>query len=305
MTFAKQLELHLDRILGSSAEKRQRAEACGIDYNYYVMIASGAKNPPSDEKILEIAQKLKLSDHEAVNLMTLAIRDKAKEPETKGILARALEAMEKRTAATNDFTKQKTPANVIALKAETHTIPIYTTIKAGNGEMGTSNSDLYKQVDQVNRQITETEEKQIALVEEFASGNMPKAIVQKAVEKAEMEKAGLLKRLETLQQEIIRTEGLKVTSRDVCEFAAIARCSIEDAEGLPLKNMFTRFGVTVSISRNSAKIKVSPAVFADDTDTFGAGDGRLKISVSCLARNIQFAQSKRIYHNHHSDHKAR
>ncbi|NCB40986.1 MAG: hypothetical protein EOM80_19700 [Erysipelotrichia bacterium] len=67
MTFAKQLELHLDRILGSSAEKRQRAEACGIDYNYYVMIASGAKNPPSDEKILEIAQKLKLSDREQEN----------------------------------------------------------------------------------------------------------------------------------------------------------------------------------------------------------------------------------------------
>lgn len=142
MTFAKQLELHLDRILGSSAEKRQRAEACGIDYNYYVMIASGAKNPPSDEKILEIAQKLKLSDHEAVNLMTLAIRDKAKEPETKGILARALEAMEKRTAATNDFTKQKTPDNVIALKAETHVIPIYTTIKAGNGEMGITDGEI-------------------------------------------------------------------------------------------------------------------------------------------------------------------
>jgi hypothetical protein len=171
--------------------------------------------------------------------------------------------------------------------------------------MGTGNIDLYKQVDQLNRQIAEIEEKQITLVEEFASGNMPKTIVQKAVEKAEMEKAGLLKRLETLQQEITRTEGLKVTSRDVCEFAAIARCSIEDAEGLPLKNMFNRFGVTVSISRNSAKIKVSPAVFADDTDTFGAGDGRLKVSVSCLARNIQFAQSKRIYHNHRSDHKAR
>ncbi len=33
--------------------------------------------------------------------------------------------------------------------------------------------------------------------------------------------------------------------------------------------------------------------------------GRLKVSVSCLARSIQFAQSKRIYHNHHSDHRAR
>ena len=33
--------------------------------------------------------------------------------------------------------------------------------------------------------------------------------------------------------------------------------------------------------------------------------GRLKVSVSCLSRSIQFAQSKRIYHNHHSDHRAR
>ena len=172
-------------------------------------------------------------------------------------------------------------------------------------EMGTGNIDLHKQADQLSRQIAEVEEKQIALVEEFASGNMPKTIVQRAVEKTEAEKAGLLKRLEGLRQEITRSEGLKVTSRDVCEFASIARCSIESAEGLALKNMLNRFGVTVLISRNSAKIKVSPAVFADDTDTFGAGDGRLKVSVSRLARSVQFTRSKRIYHNHHIGHKAK
>jgi hypothetical protein len=90
----------------------------------------------------------------------------------------------------------------------------------------------------------------------------------------------------------------------VVVIASIARCSIESAEGLALKNMLNRFGVTVLISRNSAKIKVSPAVFADDTDTFGAGDGRLKVSVSCLARSVQFTRANRIYHNHRSDHKA-
>lgn len=148
MTFIKQLEIHLDQLLGTSAEKNQRAEACGIDYNYYVMIASGAKNPPSDEKILEIAKNLGLNDSDAVKLMALAIRDKAKKPETKGLISRLLG---KTAAAIEDFEKNTTvgqiaamrngPNNIVALPAEDHTIPIYTSIKAGNGEMGITDGE--------------------------------------------------------------------------------------------------------------------------------------------------------------------
>lgn len=102
---------------------------------------------------------------------------------------------------------------------------------------------------------------------------MPKAIVQKAVEKAEIEKAGLLKRLEDLNQEILRSEGMKITSQDISEFVSIANSSIDNAEGLTLKNLLNRFGVAVSLSKDLAKIKVSPSIFKSDTDTFGAGNG--------------------------------
>lgn len=56
MGFSKQLELYLDQRLGSAAKKKQRADATGLDYDYYVMIAAGKKNPPSDDKIIEVAK---------------------------------------------------------------------------------------------------------------------------------------------------------------------------------------------------------------------------------------------------------
>lgn len=83
MGFCKQLESFLDRQLGSAAKKKQRADATGLDYDYYVMIAAGKKNPPSDDKIIDIAKNLKLTLEETSELLILAAKDRAKEEPTR------------------------------------------------------------------------------------------------------------------------------------------------------------------------------------------------------------------------------
>ena len=45
MTFRKQLGIYLTKRFGSTDNKRMWAEACGLDYNYFVVILSGAKSP--------------------------------------------------------------------------------------------------------------------------------------------------------------------------------------------------------------------------------------------------------------------
>lgn len=87
---------------------------------------SGQSNPPADDKIVEIAEKLKLTEPETQELIVLAASDRAKFPATKELISKML--------------LHDRPDNAIALKAEEHTIPIYTTIKAGNGEMGIINT---------------------------------------------------------------------------------------------------------------------------------------------------------------------
>lgn len=123
ITFRKQLESYSDRLLGSAASKQQRADACGVDYNYSSNIESGTKNPPVDEKDLEIARRLRLRDPESVEPLAIAIQEKIKEPETL-------------------------PKDVIKFEEE-HTIPIYITIKADNGEMGITEGEIEPKVSRV------------------------------------------------------------------------------------------------------------------------------------------------------------
>jgi len=96
MGFSKQLELYLDQRLGSAAKKKQRADATGLDYDYYVMIAAGKKNPPSDDKIIDVAKKLSLSTGETSELLILAAKDRAKEEPTRqawGYLERLIDQL--------------------------------------------------------------------------------------------------------------------------------------------------------------------------------------------------------------------
>ncbi len=224
MTFRKQLGFYLTRKFGSTDDKKSWADACGLEYNYFVVIMSGAKKPPSEDKIIEIAKSLDLSDAETETLLALSLKEKAKSPETKGLLSRLLKET---SEAMDDFSRNTTlkqiiamrngPDNVVALKAETHTIPIYTTIKAGNGEMGITDGES---------------DGEISITEEY------------------------------YKQKVF---ALRVSGDSM-----------------------------------------APELYDGEIALFKPinGDRRLKVSVSFLARNIQFAQSKRIYHNHHSDHKA-
>ena len=88
MGFREQLEMLLDRQLGSSASKKQRADACELGYDYFIMISTGVKSPPSDDKILTISKNLGLSDDETAELLAISVIEKAKEPKAQELLDR-------------------------------------------------------------------------------------------------------------------------------------------------------------------------------------------------------------------------
>ena len=136
MTFRKQLGIYLTKRFGSTDNKRMWAEACGLDYNYFVVILSGAKSPPGEEKIIEIAKNLSLSEEETEKLLALALKEKAKSPETQRLLGRFLsgEPIDTKPTIIEDALR---PYEI----KEDHKIPIYSTIKAGNGEMGITDGE--------------------------------------------------------------------------------------------------------------------------------------------------------------------
>jgi predicted transcriptional regulator len=77
MTFSRQLELYLQRRFGSAGDKRMMAEQSGIDYDYFVAILAGSRNPPSEEKIIEMGKRLKLTDEEVGLLLALSLKANA------------------------------------------------------------------------------------------------------------------------------------------------------------------------------------------------------------------------------------
>lgn len=126
--FTSKLDELLARRLGSSASQKQKAELCGLQYEFFRQIMNQTRNPPSDDKIMEISNNLGLNDDEAAELIILAVKDRAKEQTTKNVLEKVLNDIPK-----NDIGNvQHDPFEVV----EKHTIPIYSTIKAGVGEMG-------------------------------------------------------------------------------------------------------------------------------------------------------------------------
>jgi len=133
MGFREQLEMLLDRQLGSSASKKQRADATGLDYDYYVMIAAGKKNPPSDDKIIDITKKLKLTTEETSELLILAAKDRAREPETKNAWSHIFNA----------------PANgtpFVMPQTNYHTVPVWSSVQAGTGQLSEKSAEVVDEV---------------------------------------------------------------------------------------------------------------------------------------------------------------
>lgn len=146
MGFKEKLEQYLTRKLGSTASKKQRADACELGYDYFIMISTGIKSPPSDDKILTISKNLGLSDDETSELLAISVIEKAKEPKAQELLDRAFSnrsncALSHLPANVAPLTMSDRPDNAVIIPPETQSIPIYTIIRAGNGEMGITDAD--------------------------------------------------------------------------------------------------------------------------------------------------------------------
>ena len=150
---------------------------------------------------------------------------------------------------------------------------IYNALHQMGKEMTSGNERDLTEIKKLETELEQIEEKQITLVEEFATGNLPKHIVKKTMDKVEEERKGIFNRLTYLKEEVEKKNKLQVTSKDVGFFGAIAKSVIENSEGLALKNAFNAFDVKITLSKNSAKIKVTLPISESVTDTLSAGDG--------------------------------
>lgn len=128
-TFTTRLDELLQKRLGSSSTQKQKAEACGLAYEFFRQIMTAVRNPPSDDRIMQISHKLGLVDHETVDLLVLAAKDRAKEPETKMFIQQILSTH-----------GQKSPG-ASAVAGADHIIPVFASIRAGNGEFGITDGE--------------------------------------------------------------------------------------------------------------------------------------------------------------------
>lgn len=122
--FANLLNLELERL--GYRDVKQKADACGLEYEVMRQMLKGKH--PSDERIVEICERLKLCPEISGKLLMAKMQDRAKDAATKNVLKKVLEDIPRYDAGN----VQSAPFEIV----EDHKIPIYTTIKAGNGEMG-------------------------------------------------------------------------------------------------------------------------------------------------------------------------
>lgn len=127
--FANLLNLELERL--GYRDVKQKADACGLEYEVMRQMLKGKH--PSDERIVEICERLKLGSEVLGRLLMSKMQDKAKDPATKNAFKRVLEEQP-------PIYETNTQGNLLEI-VEDHKIPIYTTIKAGNGEMGITDGE--------------------------------------------------------------------------------------------------------------------------------------------------------------------
>ena len=142
MTFAKRLDEILTRKFGSASSQKHRAEACGFQYEYFLMIVNGTKAPPRDEKIVSIAQNLNLSDAETADLLTLAAIDRAKDPETKSVISRVL--LEGMLSIDPPTTFNAKPIDLP--QTNYYTVPVWASVQAGTGQLSEQNTEVVDEV---------------------------------------------------------------------------------------------------------------------------------------------------------------
>ncbi len=155
--FSDKLNLELEKLGYKSVQ--QKANACGLSYEYMRQVLKG--KPLSEERIFEIGKKLSLSEKVISELILLKTQDRAKNPETKGILSKILEesfgggegggsGFEDGSgfgggagSGLDDGSGDETniPDNVKFLPKE-FKVPVYSSIKAGSGELGITDGNV-------------------------------------------------------------------------------------------------------------------------------------------------------------------
>lgn len=124
--FTNLLDLELER--RGYRTTQQKADVCEVGYETMRKILHG-KSHFADDRIIEIAKKIGVKDEIIAEMLVSKIYDKASTPEQRRIVATAIKNM-----------KEKKPAQVgdepAYIPEEKHTIPVYSSIIAGNSEMG-------------------------------------------------------------------------------------------------------------------------------------------------------------------------
>ena len=131
--FAQKLSEHIQKRFGSKLNLKQQAEVCGVGDEHFRQFMGGQSNPPSDDKIVEVAGKLQLSEEETKELLILAASDRAKEPKTKGILSRVLgpDFCMKANASGNTKPIELSPTDY-------RVVPVWASVQAGRETKGIS-----------------------------------------------------------------------------------------------------------------------------------------------------------------------
>lgn len=107
---------------------QQKADVCNVTYEAMRQILKDGKRL-SDEKVIEIGRKLGLPDEKIAEMVMAKVYDKAKEPEQRKVLSVAIKSLSTRPVVQIDGEPARIPE-------EKHTIPIYSSIIAGNAETG-------------------------------------------------------------------------------------------------------------------------------------------------------------------------
>lgn len=134
MEFEKLIKFEFDR--KGLKTVQQMADFSGINTEYLRQTLHG-KRVPSDDVIVEACQKMQLSPDKTKELLIAAAKDRAKEPITKDAWSHILNT----PANAAPLTMSERPDNAVIIPPETQSIPIYTIIRAGNGEMGITDAD--------------------------------------------------------------------------------------------------------------------------------------------------------------------
>jgi SOS-response transcriptional repressor LexA len=129
MNFSSKWKLLLDR--AGKKELRQRAEYVGVSYEYARQIEHGER-VPTDERIVDICQKIGADETETRDLLFLAAIFRSKQESTRSTWEKIFQNI------TDLLAKQSGEQPTAQIPTTSHEIPVFSAIVAGSGSMGLS-----------------------------------------------------------------------------------------------------------------------------------------------------------------------